>query len=156
MSSFFETVYTFEPSPELFPLLVRNAPEPNVVRFQAALGASHGMVRTECSLRGRDGKSVLHEGMTRVEPGGTIPTIVLDQLVLPACGLIYLDVEGCELPTLRGASRTIERHRPIIACEVNRGMEYFGLNPSDLYSWMDGADYEHVATHRSDRVFAPR
>lgn len=152
----FETVYTFEPDPHNFAKLVHNVPELNVIKLQAALGCSRGLVRTECSLRGNDGKTVLHEGMTRVEyGGGTIPTLMIDDLDLSRCDLIYLDVEGYEFYALRGAIRTIERCRPVIVCEVNRGIQYFGLEPDDLRVWLRMRRYEPVAKFRSDEVFRP-
>jgi len=155
LSAEFKAVYTFEPSPPLFVKMTKNAPEPNIVRFQAALGCERGaMVTPVCSLRGKD-KNVLHEGMTRVEQGGIIPTMLLDDLALPFCDLIYLDVEGWELYALHGARETIRRHRPIIACEINRGIEYLGISGDDLRTHIRLLNYEFAIKIRSDEVFVP-
>jgi FkbM family methyltransferase len=156
LSAKFDAVYTFEPSAPLFVRMTKNAPEPNIVRFQAALGCQRGsMLNPVCSLRGNDGKSVLHEGMTRMETGGIIPTMRLDDLALPCCDLIYLDVEGWELYALRGAQETIRRYRPVIACEINRGIEYLGISGDDLRAHIKSLDYEFAVKIRSDEVFLP-
>lgn len=156
LSGRFEAVYTFEPSPPLFVTMTANVPAQNVVRFQAALGSERGsMVTPVCKLRGNDGKTVLHEGMTFLEAGGIIPTIRLDDLALPFCDLIYLDVEGWELYALQGAEETIKRHRPVIACEINRGIEYQGISGDDLRAHIRSLGYDFAVKIRSDEVFVP-
>lgn len=152
----FDAVYTFEPDSDLFNALCMNVPHINVIKFQAALGAAPRLVRTECSLRPNDGKTVLHEGMTRTEPGGIVPTLRIDDLGLETCDLIYLDVEGDELFALRGAAATIHRCRPVVVCEVNRGIEYRGLEQEDLRRHMRLLEYEKVAQLRSDEVYVSR
>lgn len=150
----FEHVYTFEPSSLMFPTLVWNVPEPNVIKFQAALGAKQEMVDPVCKLRGNDGKTSLHCGMTHLVPGkGFVPTIKLDDLAIPACDLIYLDVEGYELFALQGARETIAKYKPVIACEINRGIEYFGITGDDLRTHIRLLGYRFQARHRSDEVW---
>lgn len=149
----FTAVYTFEPDPQLFALMCINVPEPNVIKMQAALGSDKGMVHTVCELRPNDGKTVLHEGMTRTEPGGIIPVLRINDLTLPHCDLIYLDVEGDELYALHGARETIEKHRPVVVCEVNRGIEYRGFRQKDVENYMRLLGYEAIDQLRSDTVF---
>jgi FkbM family methyltransferase len=48
----------------------------------------------------------------------TVPTRRLDDYDLDAVGFIKIDVEGHELSVLRGASNTIERHRPVMLIEI--------------------------------------
>jgi FkbM family methyltransferase len=157
LASEFFAVYTFEPDPELFRSLVRNtATHPNIYYFNAALGFERECVRTVCELRGDDGKSVLHEGMTRTEPGGFVPRLRVDDLALPACDLIYLDVEGDEIAALSGANLTIARYRPVVACEVNRGVEYRGFEKEDVGRLMVAMDYRLVGSSRSDLFFVHR
>ena len=154
LASCFEHVYTFEPSPSMFSTLVWNVPEENVIKFQAALGSRHEMVDPVCKLRGNDGKTVLHCGMTHLVPNqGYVPTIRLDDLALPACDLIYLDVEGYELFALQGARETITKYKPVIACEINRGIEYFGISGDDLRTHIRLLGYRFHDRHRSDEVW---
>lgn len=155
LASQFDAVYVFEPSTQ-FVDMTHNAPEANIVRFQAALGSRHEMVDPVCGLRGNDGKTVLHSGMTRVEAGaGIVPTLRVDDLDLPQCDLIYLDVEGWELFALQGAEETIRRCRPIITCEINRGIEYLGISGDELRRWLTDRDYKFHSKHRSDEVYTP-
>lgn len=150
----FEAVYTFEPDPVMFRQMAANVPATNVVMIQAALGAVSGrFVHTECSIRPNDGKTVLHEGMSRTEPGGIIPTLAIDDLGLKACDLIYLDVEGDEWDAVLGACSTIRQYRPTIVCEINRGVVYKGHSQDDMRNLVLQMGYSKIAQLRSDEVF---
>jgi hypothetical protein len=44
-----------------------------------------------------------------------------------------VDIEGAELPALRGAADTIDRTRPHVICEFNsRTAEAFGYDPMEI------------------------
>jgi hypothetical protein len=112
------------------------------------------MVDPVCKLRGNDGKTSLHCGMTYlVANKGYVPTLRLDDLALHACDLIYLDVEGYELFALQGAKETIAKYKPVIACEINRGIEYFGISGDDLRTHIRLLGYRFHDRHRSDEVW---
>lgn len=152
----FDAVYTFEPAPDLFPLLVANAPQRNVVRFQAALGRHIGGTVTTVAAR-RDGKPNFNAGCTHAVEGGIVPQVALDQLKLPAIDLIYLDVEGWEARALCGAIGTIERCRPAIVVEVNRNIDLVD-DPGGadaLRALLAGCGYRHTLTCRSDALYLP-
>jgi len=53
-------------------------------------------------------------------PGELVAPVAIDDLDLPACKLIKVDVEGMELDVLRSAAATIGRHRPILYVENDR------------------------------------
>ena len=48
----------------------------------------------------------------------TVPTRQLDDYDLDAVGFLKIDVEGHELSVLKGASNTIEHHRPLMLIEI--------------------------------------
>lgn len=150
----FETVYTFEPAGDLFAMIVANAPEPNIVKFQAALGDVPKLVGV--SRQRRDGKTDNHEGITHVAGAGVIPTIRLDDLRLPVVDLLFLDVEGYELFALWGAKDTIGRCRPVIAVEINKGIGFLGYQPDDVRREICNHGYVQVGErHHADEFFIP-
>jgi FkbM family methyltransferase len=149
----FQTVYTFEPDPVCFQLLQMNAVAPNIIRLQAALGAQHGLVGT-CGVR-RDGKTNNHEGITHVVPNGVIPTLQIDDLQLPVCDLIYLDIEGGELDALRGAQETLRRCRPVLGVEINKNLRFVGVTEEQIMGFIHDRGYRFVRELGSDRAFVP-
>lgn len=153
LSAVFTTVYTFEPSPDLFRLLMTNAPEPNIIKFQAALGDAPKLVGL--SRERRDGKPATHEGITHVAGAGVFPTLPLDAFRFPVCDLLYLDVEGYELFTLWGAKDTIRRCRPVIAVEINRGIEFVGHTGDDVRTCLENFGYTRRGGVQSDEFFVP-
>lgn len=150
----FATVYTFEPDPDLFLCMAHNAPEQNIVRFQAALGFDRGLLSTRRARR--DGSSkIAHEGITHVVPGGNIPTIRVDDLGLPRCDLLYLDLEGFEIFALTGALLTIERCRPTIVAEINGHCRHYGVTPDDVRAYIGGLRYERAFGVHGDEIYVP-
>lgn len=153
LAELFETVYAFEPAPDLFAAMQRNAPAANIVRLQAAVGDERRLVGM--SRARRDGKPNAHEGITHVSGEGVIPTLRIDDLGLPVCDLVMLDVEGWELFALRGAHETLMRCRPVVCVEINRGIEFVGLTGEDVRGYLHGCGYGKVRVIGSDEVFLP-
>lgn len=149
----FETVYTFEPAPDTFAKLVRNAPESNIIKLQAALGDGARLIGL--SHQRRDGKPNNHEGIVHVSGAGVLPMLRLDDLRLPVCDLLYLDLEGYELFALWGAADTIGRCRPVLAVEINKGIEFCGYHGDDVRQFITDCGYRAVLRVHADEVFVP-
>lgn len=149
----FETVYTFEPAPKTFAKLMHNAPEPNIVKLQAALGDGARLIGL--SHHRRDGKPNDHEGIVHVSGEGTIPMLRLDDLRLPVVDLLYLDLEGYELFALWGAIETVARCRPVLAVEINKSIEFCGYQRDDVRQWITDRGYRPVLKVHADEVFVP-
>lgn len=154
LAKMFQTVYTFEPAPDLFRMMLQNAPAHNIVAFQAALGAKRGLVGV--SRERRDGKPDAHEGITHTVAGGSIPSLLIDDLGLPVLDLLYLDIEGDELPALMGAANTIRRCHPVIAVEVNKNLKYVGVTEAQIEAFFDMHGYAHALSVGSDRAYVSR
>lgn len=150
----FKQVLTWEPSPENFYCLRENTDRwdiGNIFAFNAALGDSHFPVSIELP-------EAINCGTYRVTPPGevSVPVMMLDDLHLDRCDLIWLDIEGYELRALRGAAATIERHKPVIAVEVKDHCRRYGYSEADLCGWILAQGYTYAACVKDDRVFVPR
>lgn len=154
LAKVFATVYVFEPAPALFPILCANAPEPNVIRLQAALGDTRQLISVS-QIRRTKTHEQAHEGITHVSGPGVIPTLLLDDLALPVCDLLYLDTEGYELFALRGAVATITRCRPVIAVEINQNIQHYGVTGDDMRAFLTGQGYRCAFRAHSDEVYVP-
>jgi FkbM family methyltransferase len=115
-------IHAFEPQRIVFQTLCGNLALnscANVHAYQAGLGAAAGAIRVPfipptqaanfggVSLAGGEGEE-------------SAPLYTIDDLALPACHLIKLDVEGMELEALRGAERTVRAFRPMLFVENDR------------------------------------
>ena len=66
----------------------------------------------------------------------TVSTDLLDRIIPPdiPIDLIKIDVEGAELPVMRGSLNTIRRCRPVIIFECGIGAsDFYGTRPEDVY-----------------------
>lgn len=150
----FETVYTFEPSPPLFAAMQKNAPEPNIIKFQACLGDARRMCGLSQARRDHSGRPE-HEGLTHISGSGPYPTLRIDDLGLPVCDLIALDLEGWELYALNGARTTIEKCRPVLLIEVNKNCAFVGVDKDFLRGQIAAMGYRFVERLESDELFVP-
>jgi len=142
----FETVYTFEPFPELFECLVRNVSEPHVIKMQACLGNSHSLVEMD--------KHPDDIGGGHVGGSGKVPVFMIDDLNLPVCNLIHLDIEGYEPFALEGAKETLVRCRPVVAIEnCEKWLARYGNSLSTIEDFLKNIGYTHTASARGDRIY---
>lgn len=151
----FKQVYTFEPDKALFAFLEHNAPEPNIIPINSALGCSREPVRMECCRRDGSGRPV-HEGLTHVAGDGDIPQVLLDDLKLSDCDLIYLDIEGYELNALKGAEETITKYRPVLVVEINGNGRHYGSDKQELRAWLKDRMYKRASRVHGDDIYMPR
>jgi FkbM family methyltransferase len=114
-------VFAFEPQRLVYQLLCANVALNalvNVSCFNAAVGDARGNVRIPTlnpAVQANFG-ALRAEGH---EQGELRETIRIDDLPLPRCNLIKVDVEGLESRVLKGARKTIETHRPVLFMENN-------------------------------------
>ena len=132
LSKQFGVVYTFEPDPENFNCLTRNVQEHNVVKINSGLADEHKMITVKSPVPREDNNC----GAYQTYEGGYVPTLRIDDLNLPGCDLIYLDIEGYELFALQGAEETIEKFHPVIALEQKPLPEMYGLHPDSATEYL--------------------
>jgi FkbM family methyltransferase len=155
LSETFETVYTFEPNPELFYCSVRNAPQQNIFRYQAALGNVHGTADMSW------GFSRNNYGGYYVIPNSKapIPIMRIDDFHLNRVDLIMLDVEGHELEGFKGAKETIERCQPTLVWESkNATLAKMGITKQVVYDYLKSIGYRLKTKFHSnkDELWVPR
>lgn len=125
-----EKVYAFEPVPETFNILAKNISQnqvPNVLAFNTGLAEEAGNATinlyNSCvcnSLYVRE----LDDNHSLKKTGEAIISLdALDHFVrnhsLNPPDLIKIDIEGAELSMLKGATKTIAAHRPVIFIEYS-------------------------------------
>jgi len=139
---YFTTVYTFEPDPVNFYCLNQNVTDPRVIKLQGCVGNDTTPVRMQL-LENRPEDI----GSFYVNGEGITPVFRIDDLHLPDCGLIFLDVEGYEYEALQGSLRTIQQYKPMIFFEVCRPwLERYSTTPEDVSSFLTSIGYAKLAT----------
>jgi FkbM family methyltransferase len=144
----FKYVYTFEPDPVNFRCLIVNCPEESVIKFNAALGSKPGCVK----IAQAEYKGQRNCGANYVKGEGVIPTLRLDDLALPGCDLLQLDIEGYEYFALMGAVETIRKFKPVVMIEDKGHSKRYGVSAesADLLTGMGMTEAIKVA---ADRIF---
>ena len=131
-------VHAFEPQRIVFQTLCANLALnqlTNVFAYQAALGAECASILVppmDPSVPSNFG-GVSLQG---VAAGESVPLVAVDSLDLPACHFIKIDVEGMEVEVLRGATGTIDIHRPVLYVENDREER-----SEELLTLLFGLDY---------------
>jgi FkbM family methyltransferase len=115
-------VIALEPVPDTFSLLAANArlfAHANVSLLNAA--ASDGLAIARMQIpRFTDGRTNFYEARLSADPGGlAVVTLPVDALPLPRITLAKIDVEGHELPALRGMQGLLKRDHPLLIVETS-------------------------------------
>jgi FkbM family methyltransferase len=151
-ANLFKTVYTFEPDNLNFRCLTANVEEKNVFKFQACLGYDRQLVNLNTS-RGNIGSYHVEVDTQENISKGIIPTLRIDDLNLPQCDLIHLDIEGFELEALKGSIETITRTRPVIAVEwMNHGSKY-EADDNQIQTFLEQLGYSSIEKIYHENIF---
>jgi len=147
----FEHVYTFEPDPVNFYCLNQNLQNENVIKLQACLGKDRNPVRTQQLFR--EGKPN-DTGGVHVSGAGYVPSILIDDLNLPYCDLIQLDVEGYEYNAILGGLHTIKTHKPVLCVEFcEKWLNKYDSDSNKLLDLLNSMGYSMVEEHGVDKIF---
>ncbi|MET7637965.1 FkbM family methyltransferase [Streptomyces sp. NPDC005438] len=119
-----DRVVTVEPVPHLAEQLRRSTPA-HVEVLQAAATDHSGRATLWLPEGGRGDRGV----SSLVRRGGLhratleVPALTLDELALSEVTLIKIDVDGSELPVLRGGKDTLVRERPALFIELEERIQ---------------------------------
>ena len=161
------TVLAVEPSTREFERLEANLdlnPDVHVVPVLAALGSEAGEAELAVAEAGHEGQNTIGSTVSNpkvvTQTHETVRVTTVDALVdergLARVDVVKLDVEGSEVDALLGATRTIERFRPLVQLEAEtERLASQGRTKGDLRRVLEGLDYEifvfdaHSGTLRS-------
>ena len=159
-------VFSFEPVPDLAARLRRNA----------ALNSFAGIEVVECGLGARAGQAeifrpeapfrdgTLHAGLAtlyahagRAESLGRIQLTTLDAFVqsrgLARVDLVKVDVEGAELPLLRGATSVLQRFSPWLILEIQEETSRAaGYTQQEILTFLEGFGYRFARLGGRGRI----
>jgi len=147
----FNTIYTFEPDTVNFYCLNQNVTSNNVIKMQCCIGNEQKTVTVQQLII----PNKLHDiGGVHINGSGNVPTIVLDNLNIPDCNLIQLDVEGYEFNALLGAIETIKKFKPVLCIEFcEKWLNRYNTNGENIYKLLNDLNYKLADTHGVDNIF---
>ena len=149
LAEHFNMVYTFEPDPLNFYCLTANCPFENVIKQQAALGETNGMMYLDVPQKDNVGMLFTH-----LSSNGAIPVYALDNLALSFCDFIQLDIEGFEYQALKGAERILSTFKPVLSLEINGHSFKYGYQPHELVEYLNQKySYKIVKQTNMDYIF---
>jgi len=150
----FKTIYTFEPDPINFYCLNQNVTEQHIIKIQGCLGNITTPVNTQQLVR--EGRP--HDiGGVHISGPGLTPVFRIDDLNLPDCNLIQLDVEGYEFEALLGAVETIKKYQPTICVETHeRWLQRYDASPDEIQKLLENLGYEFILSHHVDKIYIPK
>lgn len=129
-------VYAFEPYFDAYACLCINAPAAH--KFHAPIGNGEHVL-LEGHARG-DNMGMRLTTVTDSDKG--IPTLRIDDLMLPGCEFMKVDCEGHEVFALRGAEHTIRRFNPVMLVECfPELLQEKGHSPAMLHSFIESMGY---------------
>ena len=156
-------IMAFEPNPIIFRRLKENIQINKISMIEAfnfALSDSEGEAFLFTPEVGSHGLSSIKDQVCGKSTKHCIKTKRLDDILPNDIGkidCIKMDVEGAELPVLRGAERIIKAFKPNMVLEINReAQSKFGYSPLDLVEFLQKANPNYtfyiITHHRVHRM----
>lgn len=130
-------VYSFEPNPHNYYLLMNNTHDMNNVHtMHCAVGASNGVIK--CIDYNPETPGNFGSVQVGVENATLpVPLVTIDSLELEKPDLIKIDVEGSEYDVFKGAIKTIKEHKPILFYEAHETKQL-----REIYELIESLDYK--------------
>src|SRR5262249_41268751 len=150
-------VLAFEPMETMFQYLKRNVDIngcSNVLLYEIGLGSKSELADLFTAAPDSDSQDHLNEGLPSMFRSSSRPCRIgtgeirtFDEIFketqLERLDIIKIDVEGAELPVLRGALGSIRRYRPLIIVEIcEANFATAGYTSADVLSFVQTHGYE--------------
>jgi FkbM family methyltransferase len=159
-------VYAFEPMPTLNARLQEHVDSNHLTQVTAlCLGVSDHRGRAQIYAASGEfhdgtnhaGLGTLYASSVRGAAVGEIELQTLDQVVrerdIQRVDLIKIDIEGSELPALKGATETIDRFHPYFIIEIqNDTAEQAGYQARDILDLLSRHDYRFFTIGRKAKL----
>ena len=152
-------VVALEPNSEncrLFVSSLRKSGIDNVLVLPVAADVEKGWAYYSTHV-GSNGGLIDDDGDLLAHPGVVVPTFRLDDLVSGPVGFLKMDVEGAEGRVVRGATRLIERDRPIVTTELKEEMlrRVSGATVGEYLSYFEGLGYRPALLEKESGAEKP-
>lgn len=157
-------ILCIEPSSFNFEYLRENIKpfHPDITAIRVAAGPESGRLRIACP-------TPLQKYMPNAAESGTVsrygnsdilaeivPMKPLDEIVERRVDWMKMDIEGYEIPALKGAERILKEDRPILQVEVRESNQQMGGRTAfELLQYIDNRGYYIAGEVRGDFVFVP-
>lgn len=127
----------------------------NVEVLPVAAGEATGWAYYSTHVGSNGG--LIDDGDLLARPGVVVPTFRLDDLVEMPVGLLKMDVEGAEGRVVHGATRIIERDRPIVTTELKDEMlrRVSGMSVGDYLGYFEGLGYAPAVLEKASGAEKP-
>lgn len=147
LAELFDRVLCFEAETENADCCAANLAELESVRFiRGAVSDRSGHVRL--AVHGKS--TAVHHIASR---GSKVPSYRIDDFCLDDVDAVFLDIEGAEIAALCGATRTLERCKPMVVAEECQYVARYGHKRGDIEKLLQPLGYRRVARVGDDLVF---
>lgn len=140
-------VFAFEPSIRVLDQLIAHTRMnqcSNVTIVPAGISDSGGLAQLNWSSPGNLGASTMRETVDAIG-SETMIVMTLDEIAEALAlvpNLIKIDIEGAELMALKGMRAILDKHGPIVICElVENFLADFGNSVREVFDWMERLGY---------------
>ncbi len=141
-----EKLELFEPNKRILPMLENNiSTYDNCTLHKTALGESKGTVSMGYET---------HSGTNHVtDSKGDTEIRTLDSYNFHSVDVIKIDVEGYEMPVLKGAEHTIMANSPIIQIEGNSSGQRYGVHKKQIWQLLTNWGMTRIEKKWPDQVW---
>jgi len=165
-SKLFSKVTAFEPMIDHYNCLIKNTENlKNIECHNNAISGSEGILYGAYRSNKNSGSFQLldsnYQQPKKKSPRQLYEILVkkLDSFEFKSVDLIKVDVEGWELDVLKGATLTIQKHKPVLLIEFTGGNSSKSLHGYDVNEYLeliDNLGYQKVSSIESDTIYVSK